>query len=184
MLILAVVVALIVLFLVVVATRPADFRIARTVSMSVPPETPFSEVNDFHRWEGWSPWAKMDPAMKTTYSGPPQGTGSTYAWVGNSKVGQGRMTILESQPARLVQIKLEFLKPFQATNFAEFTFQPQGNQTAVTWSMTGKRNFMMKAMCMVLNMDKMLAGQFDQGLAQMKAIAESSKKVDSSATAR
>jgi len=176
MLIPAVIIVLLVLLLIVITTRPADFRISRTATMSAPPEAPFAEVNDFHRWEEWSPWAKMDPAMKTTYSGPPQGTGASYAWVGNGKVGEGRMTILESQPASIVRIKLEFLKPFQATNLAEFTFQPQGNQTAVTWNMSGTRNFMMKAMSLVFNMDKVIGEQFDQGLAQMKAVAESGKK--------
>ena len=161
MLILAVVAVLIVLFIVVVVTRPADFRLSRSATVSAPPETPFAEVNDFHRWEGWSPWARMDPAMKTTYSGPSQGTGASYAWVGNSKVGEGRMTILESHPASVVKIKLEFLKPFHANNLAEFTFQPQGNQTDVTWSMTGTRNFMMKTMSLVFNMEKVIGAQFD-----------------------
>lgn len=167
-----VIAAVIVLFVAVAATRPADFRITRNTLISAPPPVVFAQVNDFHKWDGWSPWAKLDPGMKTTYEGPAAGTGAVYSWVGNSKVGEGRMTIADSRPSDLVRIKLEFMKPFAATNTAEFTFQPQGNQTAVTWSMTGKKNFVTKAMGLVMNMDKMVGGQFEQGLAQMKSAAE------------
>ncbi|MBZ5504722.1 MAG: SRPBCC family protein [Acidobacteriia bacterium] len=164
--------AVVVLFVAVVATRPADFRVTRSTTISAPPLVVFAQVNDFHNWSGWSPWARLDPGMKTTYEGPAAGTGAVYTWVGNSKVGEGRMTITESRPGSLVQIKLEFLKPFAATNTAEFTFQPQENLTAVTWNMTGKKNFVTKVIGLVMNMDKMLGGQFEQGLAQMKSVAE------------
>jgi hypothetical protein len=164
--------AVVVLFVAVVSTRPADFRVTRSTTISAPPSVVFAQVNDFHNWDAWSPWAKLDPGMKTTYEGPAAGTGAVYSWTGNSKVGEGRMTIADSHPSDLVRIKLEFMKPFAATNTAEFTFQPQGNQTAVTWNMTGKKNFVTKAMGLVMNMDKMIGGQFEQGLAQMKSVSE------------
>jgi hypothetical protein len=176
MVILIVIAAVIALFVVVVATRPADFRVMRSTAISAPPAVVFAQVNDFHNWDGWSPWARMDPEMKATYAGPAVGTGAVYSWVGNNKVGEGRMTIMESHPSDLVRIKLEFMKPFAATNTAEFTFQPQENQTAVTWTMSGKKNFITKAMGLVMNMDKMVGGQFDQGLAQMKSVAETAAK--------
>jgi len=176
MVILLVIAAVIVLLVAVVATRPSDFRVTRSTAISAPPAVVFAQVNDFHNWDGWSPWARMDPEMKATYAGPAAGTGAVYSWVGNNKVGEGRMTIMESHPSDLVRIKLELIKPFAATNTAEFTFQPQGNQTTVTWNMTGKKNFMTKAMGLVMNMDKMIGGQFDQGLAQMKSVAETAAK--------
>ena len=176
MTILIVIAAVIVLFVLVVVTRPSDFRVTRSTAISAPPAVVFAQVNDFHNWDGWSPWARMDPEMKATYAGPAAGTGAVYSWVGNNKVGEGRMTIMESHPSDLVRIKLEFIKPFAATNTAEFTFEPQGNQTAVTWNMTGKKNFVTKAMGLVMNMDKIVGGQFDQGLAQMKSVAEMAAK--------
>jgi len=133
-------------------------------------------VNDFHNWEAWSPWAKLDPAAKATFEGPSTGTGAIFKWVGNKEVGEGSMTITESRPSDLIRIKLEFLRPFEATNSAEFTFKPEGNRTAVTWSMEGKNNFIAKAVCLFMNMDKMVGGQFEQGLAQMKAVVEAAPK--------
>jgi len=172
MLILIVIAVVVALLIVVIATRPADFSITRSITISAPPQAVFPLVNDFHNWEAWSPWAKIDPEMKMTFAGPAAGTGAVYTWTGNSKVGEGRMTIVESHPSDLVRIKLEFLKPFAATNATEFTFQPQGSQTAATWSMSGKRNFMTKAMGLVMSMEKMLGGQFEKGLQQLKAVAE------------
>jgi hypothetical protein len=170
------VVILAVVFAVVVALRPAEFRIARTATMSAPAPVVFDQVNDFHHWDAWSPWAKIDPAMKQTYEGAPAGTGAIYTWIGNKQVGEGRMTILESRPSDLVKIKLEFMKPFKATNAAEFTFQPQGAQTAVTWSMSGRNNFFLKAFGLFMNMDKMIGGDFEKGLASMKAVSEAASK--------
>lgn len=175
MLTLVVIVVVVALLLVVIVSRPEDFSISRSATVAAPPEKVFPQVNDLHNWQAWSPWAKLDPNMKMTFTGPETGTGAAYTWSGNSKVGEGRMTIVESCPSELVRIKLEFMKPFAATNASEFTFQPHGTQTTVTWSMTGKRNFMTKAMSLVMSMEKMLGGQFEQGLAQMKAIAEAGK---------
>jgi hypothetical protein len=173
--ILLVVAALIVVFAVIVSLQPADYRIARSAKIAAPPATVFPFVSDFHRWDAWSPWAKLDPAMKTIYEGPASGTGAIYRWSGNKEVGEGQMTLIESQPNDLVRIKLDFLKPFADTSTAEFTFKPAGDQTEVTWSMFGKRNFLSKAVCLFMNMDKMLGGEFEKGLAKMKTEAEAKK---------
>ncbi len=168
--------AIVVVFLVVVAMQPAEFRITRSVTISAPPPAVFAQVNDFHKWEAWNPWGKIDPAMKQSYEGAPAGSGAIYTWIGNKEVGEGRMTITESRPSDLIRVKLEFMKPFQATNTAEFTFKPEGNLTAVTWSMSGENNFMAKAIQLFMNMDKMIGGQFEKGLAEMKSIVEATAK--------
>jgi carbon monoxide dehydrogenase subunit G len=162
--------------LVVVATRPTEFRVTRTARIAAPPAAVFAQVNDFRKWDAWNPWAKIDPAMKQSYEGSPAGVGAVYTWVGNSQVGEGRMTLTESRPNELIRIKMEFFKPFAATSSAEFTFKPEGDQTVVTWSMEGRNNFMAKAVHLVMNMDRMIGGQFDKGLAQMKAVAEAAPK--------
>ncbi len=143
--------------------------------MSAAPSTVFEQVNDFHKWTAWSPWEKMDPDLKRTYSGSPSGTGAVYEWVGNKKVGEGRMTLTDSRPSESIRIKLEFLKPFKATNTTEFTFLPEHNQTAVTWTMTGRNNFMAKLICgLFMNMDKMVGSDFERGLTNLKSIVERS----------
>jgi hypothetical protein len=124
----------------------------------------------------WNPWEKIDPNMKLTYEGPPAGVGASYAWVGNKDVGEGRMTITAARPHESVQFKLEFFKPMTGTSDAEFTFKPQGSQTEVTWSMTGKNNFIAKAFCLFVNMDRMIGGNFEKGLAELKTIAEAAPK--------
>jgi hypothetical protein len=168
--------AIVVVLVIIVALQSADFRIARSATVTAPAAEVFAQVNDFHNWQAWSPWANIDPAMKQIYEGSPAGAGAIYMWSGNKKAGEGRMTLTESRPSDLIRIKLEFLKPFKATNTAEFTFKPQGNQTVVTWSMFGQKNFMFKAVHLLMNMDKMLGGEFDKGLAQMKAVAEATTK--------
>lgn len=165
--------AIVVLFLIVVAMQPNAFHITRSAGITAPPEKIFPHINDLHKWEAWSPWAKMDPNCKLTYNGSPTGIGAGYAWAGNRKVGEGRMTITESRLNELIRIKLEFFKPFKATNTAEFTFKPEGNQTLVTWSMSGTNNFMGKAFGLIMNCDKMVGGDFEKGLAAMKSVAES-----------
>ena len=163
---------IVVVFILVVATRRADFQITRSTTIAAPAVVVFAQVNDFHLWDAWSPWAKLDPAMKQTHEGASAGTGAIYSWVGNNEVGEGRMTLTESRANELIRIKLEFLKPFAAVNTTEFSFKPEGTQTAVTWSMTGTNNFMAKAFCMFMNMDKMVGGDFEKGLAQLKTVAE------------
>jgi hypothetical protein len=156
----------------IVALQPADFRIVRTATIPGPPAKVFPQVNDFHNWEKWSPWAKLDPEIKETYEGAPGGNGAIYSWSGNNQVGVGRMTITESRTNELVRIKLDFIKPFASTASTEFTFKPVSNQTEVTWSMSGKNNFLAKGFGLLMNMDKMVGGQFDKGLAQMKSVVE------------
>jgi hypothetical protein len=170
---LAAVAAVLVVFLIVVALQPADFKVERSATLRAPAPAAFAQVNDFQNWQAWSPWEKVDPALKRQYEGPKAGAGAVYAWQGNKDVGEGRMTIMESRPGELVRIKLEFFKPFAATNTAEFSFKPAGaDTTAVTWSMAGQNNFLSKAICLFVNMDKMVGGMFDQGLAQMKTVVE------------
>ena len=168
--------AVIIVFLVVVAMQPSEFRVARSANISGSAPAVFAQVNDFHKWEAWNPWGKIDPAMKQIYEGAAAGIGAIYTWVGNNEVGEGRMTMTESRPHDLIRIKMEFYKPLAATNTAEFTFKPAGNQTAVTWSMTGNKNFMAKAIHLFMNMDKMIGGQFEKGLAEMKSIVEASPR--------
>jgi hypothetical protein len=170
--ILLVLAAAVILFVVVVAMQPADFRVVRSATIAAPPQAVFVQVNDFHNWDGWSPWNKLDPNMKTTYEGPPAGIGAKYFWAGDSNVGEGSMTITESKPDELVRIDLQFIRPFAGSNTSEFTFQPQGEQTTVTWSMDGKLNFVTKGMNLFMSMEKMIGDQFEQGLAQMKSVVE------------
>ena len=167
---------IVVVLVVVVAMQPSEFRIARSATISAAAPAVFAQVNDFHKWDAWSPWAKLDPAAKATFEGPSAGIGAIFRWAGNEEVGEGSMTITESRPSDLIRIKLEFQRPFAATNTAEFTFKPEGNQTAVTWSMEGKNNFIAKAMCLFMNMYKMVGGQFEKGLASMKSIVEAAPK--------
>jgi uncharacterized protein YndB with AHSA1/START domain len=174
--VLIVVALILIVFVVVIAIQPGQYRVVRTVNVAAPPATVFDEVNDLHKWDAWSPWAKLDPAMKQTFDGPPAGTGAIYHWSGNNKVGEGRMTITESRPSDLVRIKLDFIKPFASTADTEFTFKPEASQTAVTWSMAGKKNFMSKAFGLFMNMDKMIGGDFEKGLQQLKTIVEAKAK--------
>ena len=164
--------ALIVVFVIVVTLQPAEFSIARSTTIAAPPAAVFPHVNDLHQWEKWSPWEKIDPTMKRTFEGPATGTGSSYIWAGNDEIGEGRMTITESRPDEHVRIKLEFLKPFVATNDVIFSFKLDGSQTLVTWQMSGRNNWFFKAINLVMNMDKMCGDQFEQGLAQLKSITE------------
>lgn len=170
--ILIAVAAIVVLFPIIVSLRPSDFRVTRTGRINAPIGVVFENVNDLHKWEAWSPWAKLDPNAKNTYDGPISGTGASMAWVGNNKVGEGRMTITDSRPGEKVQFRLEFFKPFKATHTAEFTFKSEGEQTTVTWSMFGKNNFMGKAIGLFMNCDKMIGSQFEQGLANLNSVSQ------------
>jgi hypothetical protein len=161
---------------VLVAMQPSEFRIERSATIAAPAPVVFAPVNDFRNWQAWSPWAELDPAAKSSFAGPRAGNGAAFAWSGSSQVGEGRMTITESRPSELVRIKLEFLKPFEATNTAEFTFKPQGERTAVTWSMYGHNDFVGRAVGLFVNMDKVLGEEFEKGLASMKSVAEASAK--------
>ena len=159
-----------------VAMQPDAFRVTRSATVSAPATAVFAHVNELHKWEAWNPWQKKDPAMKLTFAGPPAGPGASYSWAGNNEVGEGRLTITESRPGELVRLKLEFMKPFTATNTADFTFKPEGDKTVVIWSMEGKNNYVAKALHLVMNMDKMVGGDFEKGLADMKAAVEATPK--------
>jgi hypothetical protein len=166
------VVAVLALFVIVVALQPGSFRVSRSTKVAVTPAAAFAHVNDLHKWEAWNPWGKIDPAMKLTYEGPETGVGSAYHWDGNSEVGAGSATITGSHPDDRVELRLDFLRPFENTCEAKFTFEPAGDQTTVTWSMEGKKNFFSKAMCLFMSMDSMIGGQFEKGLADLKAVVE------------
>jgi hypothetical protein len=174
--ILIAVAAILVVLVIVIATRPSEFRVERAATISAPAPVVFAQVNDFHKWEAWSPYAKRDPGMKKTFEGAPAGVGAIYTWSGNHEVGEGRTTIIESRPGELIRIKLEFVRPFAGTSTAEFTFKPEGDRTAVTWALDGRNGFPAKAMGLVMNMDKMIGDDFEKGLAQIKAIAEATPR--------
>ena len=158
--------------LIYAATRPDTFLVQRGVNIKAPPEKVFAILGDFHRWEVWSPWEKLDPALKRTYSGTPSGTGAIYAWEGNSKVGAGRMEIVEALPPSVIIIKLDFLRPFEGHNIAEFTLQGQGDFTYVSWVMHGPRPYISKLIGIFMSMDKMIGKDFETGLANLKTLSE------------
>jgi len=161
-----------IIFIIVITGRPDEFTVTRAANISAPPEKIFPQVNDLHKWEAWSPWAKLDPNAKNTFSGADSGAGAAMAWDGSKKVGAGQMTITESQPSGLIRFRLDFQKPMQATNTAEFTFRPDAGQTVVTWSMAGKSCFMSKVFGLFMDFDKMCGCQFEKGLASLKSLTE------------
>lgn len=167
-----VVVVLFIILFVVVSRRPGEFRIERSATFAASPEQVFEQVNDLHNWQAWSPWAKLDPNAAETHEGAPAGTGAIMSWNGNKQVGAGRMTILESRPHELIRMKLEFFRPMRATNSTEFTFWPENGGTSVRWAMTGTNGFVGKAFCMMVDMDKLVGGDFEKGLAGIRAIVE------------
>jgi uncharacterized protein YndB with AHSA1/START domain len=167
--ILAVIVVGIVIY---AAMKPDSFTVKRTASIKAPPDRIFALINDLHGWVAWSPYEKKDPDMKRTFGGAALGKGSIYQWDGNKNVGTGSMEIIESTPPSKILIKLDFLKPFEGHNTAEFTMNPQGDNTTVTWAMYGPSSFIFKVMGMFMNMDKMIGDDFAAGLANLKAVAE------------
>lgn len=175
MVILGVIILVVTAFVIIVAIQPAVFRVSRSATIAAPASGIFPHVNEFRKWTSWSPWEKLDPNLGRTYEGPEGGEGAKYAWKGNKQVGEGRMTITQSTPNERIGIRLEFLKPFAATNQTEFLFKEQGGQTTVDWTMTGEKNFVMKAFCMFMNMDKMVGKDFEKGLAGLKAVSEGSR---------
>jgi hypothetical protein len=171
--IIAVVLAIaIAVVLILAASKPATFRVERTIDVKAPPEKIFPLINDFHQWVSWSPYENKDPAMKRSYSGAESGNGAVYGWEGNSNVGAGRMEILkESVPSKIL-IKLDFFKPFEGHNTAEFTMQPQGDATHLSWVMRGPAPFISKLMQVFMNLDHMIGKDFEVGLANLKRLTE------------
>jgi hypothetical protein len=161
------------ILMIVIAMQPGKFRITRSLTIPAPATALFEQVNDFHKWQAWSPWARMDPTAKNTFAGASSGEGAIFSWVGNNQVGEGKMTLIESRPCESIRIKLDFLKPFQASHTSEFTFAPLGETTLVTWSMWGQNNFMAKAVVLVMNCDKMIGGQFEKGLINLREVTTS-----------
>ena len=153
-------------------TKPDSFRVQRTMKIKAPPEKIFPLINDFHSWTSWSPWEKLDPAMRRTNSGAAMGQGAVYEWEGNAKVGKGRMEITEVSPPTKVTVKLDFLKPIEGHNIAEFTLEPQGDSTSVTWVMRGPTPFLSKVVQVFISMDSMIGKEFETGLGNLKSIAE------------
>lgn len=158
-----------------ISTRPDEFRVERSALIQAPAAAAFARVNDFHQWPQWSPWAKRDPAMQVEYAGAERGVGAIQRWAGNKEVGKGSATIIDSQADEHLRIQLEFLEPFRASNLAEFRFTPEAGGTRVTWSMSGRNGFIGKAMGLIFNMDKMVGGDFEQGLVSLKALAEAER---------
>lgn len=170
--ILIVVVLVIAGILIFAATRPDSFRVERSTSITAPPDKVFALVNDLNSWRSWSPYEAKDPNMRRTLGSVTAGKGAVYEWEGDKNVGQGRMEIVESTPPSRVGIKLDFLKPFEAHNTAEFTMEPQGDGTKVTWAIFGPMPYVSKLMGLFFDMDKMIGKDFEVGLATLKSVAE------------
>lgn len=157
--------------LIFAAMKPPTYHVERSTTIAAAPEKITSLVDDFHNWDQWSPWAKLDPKMHVSYSGAAAGQGAIYEWQGNSKVGKGRMEILAAEPT-LTSIKLDFLSPFESHNHTNFVLQPQGSSTLVTWTMDGPNTYMGKLMSVFVSTDKMIGKDFETGLSQLKSAAE------------
>jgi carbon monoxide dehydrogenase subunit G len=167
---------IVVVLVIVVALRPAEYRVVRSATVSAPAAVVFEQVNDLHKFQAWSPWAKLDPASQNTFEGPPAGTGAAFTWAGNSKVGEGRMTVIESRPNEGIRMRLDFLKPFAGTSTVDFSFRPVGDHTEVTWSMVGRHNFLVKAIGLFMSMDKMVGSMFEHGLTSLDSVAQAATK--------
>ena len=171
--ILLIIVAVVAALLIYGALQPAEFSVSRSADFNATPAKVFENINDFHKWSAWSPWEKMDPNLKRSFSGAAAGVGSKYAWVGNKKVGEGSMEITHSEASKRMQLDLHFLKPFKADNVTEFTLMAKGKQTNMTWEMRGKKPFIMRVMGLFFSMDKIVGTDFERGLAGLKTIVES-----------
>ncbi|MGN6208544.1 SRPBCC family protein [Asticcacaulis sp.] len=172
MLIVILVLAALLTFLLVVITKPNNFRMQRSITIKAPAGIVYNHIADFRKWKDWSPWEQLDPSLKRAYSGETSGIGAVYDWDGNGKAGKGRMTIREAAPAHRLLINLDFFKPIPATNSAEFLLQPSGDGTVVTWAMFGPSPFMSKLMSTVMNMDDLIGKDFERGLENLKRLSE------------
>lgn len=169
---LIVIVVAVLALLAVAASRPDHFRIERSATIHASPERIFPFINELHRWQTWSPYEKKDPDMQRHFEGPSSGVGAAYGWSGNKNIGSGRMEISESVPASRVALRLEFFTPFKASNTAQFLLAPQGDATRITWIMQGRSPFMSKLMGLFLNFDTMVGRDFEEGLANLRALTE------------
>jgi len=169
--ILGVLAVLLVVLCLFIASRPDEFKVTRSAVIDAPPTVVFEKVDNLQNWNSWSPWAPLDPDAKYAFSGPEAGVGATFAWAGNEQVGEGKMTITESKPLEFVGFHMEFYKPFPGTSETEFTFRPEGNGTLVTWTMTGRNNFVAKAVGLFMDCDKIVGTYFEEGLANLNRVA-------------
>jgi uncharacterized protein YndB with AHSA1/START domain len=170
--ILAAAAALVAILLGYASTKPDTFRVERSATIHASPEKIFALINDFHSWRSWSPYEHLDPQLKRTYGNVTLGKGATYNWSGNGKAGEGRMEITESTAPTKVTIQLDFTKPFQASNVAEFLLEAKGGSTTVTWAMHGPNKYLSKVMGTLFNMDKMIGSDFEVGLQNLKTATE------------
>ena len=169
-------VAIVAVILIAGVFQSDTYRVERSLTIAAPAAALFPQINDLRQSQVWSPWMKLDPNAKYTFEGPANGVGASNAWAGNSQVGEGRQTIIASTPNELVRLKVEFFKPMAGVATSDFRLQPAGSGTTVTWSMSGDKNYVSKVMCMFMSMDKMIGGDFEKGLANLKTLAESSAK--------
>lgn len=170
-------------FLAYVATRPDTFRVERTATIGASADLIYPRIADFHAWQSWSPWEKLDPAMARDFAGDAGAVGSSYGWTGNKEVGKGKMTISAAQPPSQLTIQLDFIEPFASSNVTTFTLAPEGDGTKVSWVMDGNHNFMSKAMCVFMDMDKMVGADFEKGLASLKSESETAADAAAAAAA-
>ena len=166
------IVVLLAALLIYAATKPDSFRVERRAAINAPPGKIFALINDFHQWESWSPWEKIDPALKRTYSGAASGKGAVYEWNGNKDIGQGRMEIVESSPSSKIVLNLDFVTPFEAHNFVEFSLSAEGDSTTVTQAMYGPSPYISKLMTIFFSMEKMVGDKYEEGLDNLKKLAE------------
>jgi uncharacterized protein YndB with AHSA1/START domain len=159
--------AVIALIIIVIALQPDDFRVERSATLAAPPAALFEQVNDHHKFAVWNPWLELDPEVVNTYSGPESGVGAVCSWSGNSDIGEGSSTIIESKPHERIRMRMDWLKPMQGTSTVEFTFKPDGENTVVTWAMYGPQTFMGKAVSLVMDCEQMCGPQFEKGLANL-----------------
>jgi carbon monoxide dehydrogenase subunit G len=170
--IIIVIAVLVAIVLVFAATKPKIFTVQRTINIKAPPDKIFELINDFHNWSGWAPQDKEDPTMRRTYGGAANGKGAVSEWVSSGSAGKGRMSIIESTPTRMISVQVDFVKPFEAHNINEFTLEPNGDSTNVTWSMHGTNLYIMKLISVFKNMDSVAGKHFESGLHNLKTVAE------------
>jgi hypothetical protein len=169
-----VVVAIVAVVLIVAATRPAEYHVERSATLSASPMALFENVNDHHKFAAWNPFLKLDPNVKNTYSGPDSGVGAVCSWDGNKDIGAGSSTIIESKPGELVRCRMDWKRPMEGVAMVDFTFKPEGDKTVVTWAMYGTNNFMGKVVSMFINCDDMCGPQFEKGLVDLGKVAAAS----------
>lgn len=172
--ILLLLIAVLAAFAAYVAVQPAAYQVTRSTTIEAPAAAVFTHVNTLKKWDAWSPWAKRDPHVKTTYEGPDSGAGAISRWAGNEDVGKGSMEITNANPNQSIDIKLSFVEPFENSANVDFAFEPAGDATKVTWRMRGENGFVMRAICTLMghDMDSMIGPDYETGLANLKKVVE------------